>query len=167
MRHEDQHETQPMAEMTTAVILGAAVWPDGPSPTLRRRTAHAARLYHAGKVGKIVACGGLGKHPPSEAEVMRDLLVADGVPQSAILMENRSTTTAENIAFAVPLIGGDRVLLVSDWYHLPRARLVAARAGLTAAGAAPSLKGARPWVQLKGALREIPALVAYALRIRG
>jgi uncharacterized SAM-binding protein YcdF (DUF218 family) len=154
--------------MTVAMILGAAVWADGPSPTLRRRTLAAARLWHEGAVDAILCCGGLGRHPPAEAEVMRDILLADGVPGGAILIEDRSTTTAENIALALPILrarGEGRVIVVTDWYHAPRARMTARRMGLIVTSRSPSLRGTRPLAQARLALREIPALMAYWWRL--
>lgn len=100
---------------------------------------------------------------------MRDILLAEGVPLDMIHLEGTSGNTAENIAMALPILSAldeREVLLVSDWYHLPRARLVAARNGLQARGSGPSLRGARPWPQIKGALREVPALIAYAFGFR-
>jgi uncharacterized SAM-binding protein YcdF (DUF218 family) len=152
--------------MTTAVILGAAVWPDGPSPTLRRRTLHGAALFHAGQVQQIVCCGGMGQHPPTEARVMHDILVAQGVPKAAILQEDRSNTTAENLRNALPLLHGDDVIIVSDSYHLPRALLMARRLGMQARGNAPPWQGARRGQQIKSTLREIPAYILYWLRFR-
>lgn len=154
---------------TFAIVLGAAVWTGGvASPTLRRRAATAAALYRAGKVGGIVATGGIGAHPPSEAETIRDLLTAHGVPDGAIILEPRSRSTLENIAFAAELLPeGSAVVLVSDAWHLPRARLVARRLGLHAQGAAPSLSGARPLFTARAILREIAAFLIYALRLRG
>jgi uncharacterized SAM-binding protein YcdF (DUF218 family) len=154
--------------MTVAMILGAAVWPDGPSPTLRRRTLTAARLWQTGEVVAILCCGGLGRHPPTEAAAMRDLLLAEGVPDVAILLEDRSTTTAENIALALPILqarGERQVIVVTDWYHAPRARMTARRMGLAAASRSPSLRGTRPLAQARLALREIPALLAYWWRL--
>lgn len=168
LNHPVQDRNRALARgMTTALILGAAVWPDGPSPTLKRRTLHAAQLFHAGQVQRIIPCGGLGKHPPSEAEAMHALLVGAGVPTDQITLEDRSTTTGENIANALPLLDGDEVIIVTDWYHAPRARLVARRAGLRARSASPGLRGAAPMQQLRMALREIPAYLAYALHLRG
>lgn len=154
--------------MTTILILGAAVWRDGPSPTLRRRTAHGAALYHKGLATRVIPCGGLGRFPPAEAHAMTDLLRAQGVPPDAIMPEPHSTNTRENIRFAKPLldrIGETEVILVSDAYHLPRARIIARRAGLRVTSSAPPMAGARLWPQLKGWLREIPALVAMWLRL--
>ncbi len=151
------------------MILGAAVWADGPSPTLRRRTLHGAALFHQGRGDAIIVCGGLGRHPPSEARVMADLLIADSVPEAAIHREDRSTNTAQNIAFALPILrdlGVRDVVIVSDAYHLPRARLIARRHGLRVTVSAPPRGTARLWPQIKGWLREGPGILAVLLRIR-
>ena len=157
------------AAMTAIVILGAAVWPDGPSPTLRRRCAHGAALFLAGRGDRVVVCGGLGRHPPTEAEVMAGVLTGLGVPGDAIVLEDRSTNTAENLAFAKALLDPvtePDILIVSDAFHLPRARLLGRRLGWQVAVSAPPVQGARAWPQIKGWLREIPALAATALRLR-
>lgn len=150
--------------MTATLILGAAVWPDGPSPTLRRRTDLAAQLYHDGTATHLIPCGGLGLHPPAEALAMRDLLIAKGVPAGKISPEDRSTTTEENIALALPILRGlntTTVLIVTDWYHAPRAKLVARRLGLAATCRSPGLRGARWKTQVKQVAREVPALAIY------
>ncbi|MEX3016920.1 YdcF family protein [Gymnodinialimonas hymeniacidonis] len=155
--------------MTAIVILGAAVWPNGPSPTLRRRVLHGAALYHAGRGACVVVCGGLGRHPPTEAEAMAALLRDEGVPETAIHLEDRSTNTSENLRFALPILerlGQDHILVVSDAYHLPRASMIARRLGLHVTGSAPPMQTARLWPQVKGWLREGPGLVAVLLRIR-
>jgi uncharacterized SAM-binding protein YcdF (DUF218 family) len=155
--------------ITAIVVLGAAVWPDGPSPTLRRRVAHGASLYHAGLGHVVICCGGLGRYPPTEARAMADLLLARDVPEHAIQLEDSSTNTRENLRFALPILetlGTDRIVIVSDAYHLPRAKLIARRLGLHATGHAPPLQSARLWPQAKGWLREIPGILAVLLRLR-
>jgi vancomycin permeability regulator SanA len=151
--------------MTTALILGAAVWANGPSPSLRRRTLHAATLYHAGKVTHLIPCGGMGQHPPTEAAAMTALLISAGIPADAITPEDKSTTTMENIRNALPLLQTRDVVIVTDAYHGPRARMTARAFGLDVRVSAPPLKGSRPMTQIKGALREIPALILYRLRL--
>lgn len=153
--------------MTAILILGAAVWRDGPSPTLRRRTLHGAALFHAGRGDVVIPCGGIGRFPPSEAEVMSDMLQEAGVPNAAIRLERTSTNTTENIRNALPLLNGERdVLIVSDAYHLPRARMIARREGLRVTTSAPPREGARLWPQVRGWLREIPGVIAVVLRIK-
>ena len=151
--------------MTVGLILGAAVWENGPSPTLRRRTLHAALLFDQGKVTHLIACGGLGRHPPTEAAVIADLLQSVGVPASQILREDQSHSTLENIRNALPWLAGlncTDVILITDAYHAPRARLIARRLGLIAVSSSPPLAGTSVKQFVKSALREIPAyLVAW------
>lgn len=153
--------TQPVA-----ILLGATVGPGGAAtPTLRRRAEKAAALYHAGTVSRIVASGGVGRFPPAEAEVARDLLLGLGVPPEAVIIEDRSHNTLENIAFSKDLLPpGTPVVIVSDAWHLPRARLVARRLGLTATGARAGMHGTRPLRTARLALRELAALALYLLR---
>lgn len=143
-----------------AIVLGAAVWPGGqPSPTLRRRAERAAALWQAGQVGGIVATGGVGRNPPSEAEAVRGVVTGLGVPAGAVLVEDRSTTTLENLRFAKALLpAGAAVVVVSDGWHLPRALRMARRLGLNATGAATPLTGARLAPTLRNTLREAAAL---------
>ena len=94
---------------------------------------------------------------------MQRLLLEADVPPGAIHLEDKSKNTVENIAFAKRIL--DRmdiqsVIIVSDAYHLPRARLLARRAGLHARSASPSLRGAGPRTFLKGVIREVPAYLA-------
>ncbi len=148
------------------IILGAAVWRDGPSPTLRRRTLHAAGLYHSGEVNQLIACGGLGRYPPTEADVMAKLLQDTGVPDAAILREDRSTNTAENLRNAAAMLSSREVVIISDGYHLPRACLMARRVGLSPRGSAvrPPLQSMRK--RAAAIAREVPAYIAYALHLR-
>ena len=156
--------------MKVALILGAAVWPGGvPSPTLRRRTLHAAGLWHGGEVQALIACGGLGTHPPTEAEAMRRLLLSEGVPDAAIRIEGRSRNTHENILLARPLLadlGATEAVIVTDATHAPRARMIARRLGLRASSSSPSLRGSHLPTTLRQGLREIPATALALWRLR-
>ncbi|WP_108385075.1 YdcF family protein [Yoonia sediminilitoris] len=149
--------------MDAILVLGAAVWSDGPSPTLRRRTAHAAELWHAGAAPSIIPCGGLGKHPPSEAAAMRTLLLNAGVSADAIILEDQSTTTLENIRNARPLLPGPNVIIVTDHYHGRRALMVARHLRLNARVSAPK----HPHPPIKHQIRETLARLAYAYKLRG
>lgn len=154
-----------------AVVLGAAVWEGGtPSPTLRRRCGRAVALWQGGGVRALVACGGTGRFGPSEAEVMRDLWLAAGVPAHVIHCEDQSRTTEENIRNARPVLtalGADRIILVSDAYHLPRAALVAKRQGWRAGWAATPVRGAHLPTVARAALREVPGLFFYWIKGKG
>lgn len=152
-----------------AIVLGAAVWSGGvPSPTLERRACHAAQLWLDGKVSQIIACGGLGQNPPTEAEVILGICSDMGVTAEALHLEDASTTTDENIRFALPLLdemGRPPVLLVTDLYHAPRARLTALGLGLKAKTSSPKLVGSHPLRLAYAILREGPALALYTWRL--
>lgn len=156
--------------MKVALILGASVWQDGaPSPTLRRRTLQGAALWNQGEVQAIVPCGGLGHNPPTEAEAMRRLLVAEGIPPGVIRLEDRSRNTFENILFALPILadlGATGAVIVTDLTHAPRARLIARRLGLPATSSSPPLGGSHPRTVIRQALREIPATALALWRLR-
>ena len=153
-------------EKPFAIVLGAGVWPGGvPSPALRRRAEKAADLYLVGAVSGIVATGAVGRNPPSEARAIRDLVVDRGVPGSAVILEEDSTTTLENLINARALLpDGARAVIVSDLWHLPRARLTARRLGMRAETAAASFEGSHPVRVLRAVLREMAAFLWYLVR---
>ena len=109
------------------VVLGAQVWEGGiASPALRARAEKGATLYRRGIAPLVILSGGIRSGPPpSEAEVARAIVVKEGVPESACLLEERSRTTEENAAFTVALMkerGLTTLVVVSDPFHLLRAR---------------------------------------------
>ncbi len=156
--------------MRTAIVLGAAVWPGGrPSPTLKRRSEHAAGLFLSGAVERIVLTGGIGRTPPSEAQAAREICRANGVPDSALFLEETSATTIENIAQALrehPFLASDNVTIVTDKYHAPRAMMTARAYGLNAQADCPPLTGTKRSRVLKSYLREIPAILFYFVKLR-
>ncbi|WP_224244691.1 YdcF family protein [Hyalangium gracile] len=108
------------------VVLGARVLPGGvPSGALYSRVEKAVELYREGIAPRLVFSGGVGDHPPSEAQVMRSLAVELGVPAEACILEEQSHSTEQNTRFSAGLLrslGARRVVVVSDPYHLLRAR---------------------------------------------
>lgn len=92
----------------------------------------AVSLYRAGLAPLLVLSGG-GREIVPEAEVMRELALAAGVPESALMLESRSLTTLENAIETAKLLapsGRTAVALVTDGYHAMRARLLFRMAGL-------------------------------------
>ena len=122
------------------VVLGAAVWPGGrPSYALERRVAHAVHLFQAKQARVLLMTGGLGRHPPHEAYLMRDLALTQGVPAQSIELEDHATSTFESGAYCAPIFaqrGWTTALIVTDSYHLPRAILTFRSFGIRATGSA-------------------------------
>jgi uncharacterized SAM-binding protein YcdF (DUF218 family) len=133
---ERQYPARSMAETATAdvaIVLGGGVRPPTP-PRLDAdladagdRVVHAARLYRAGKVKRILITGGNIPWIPGtkpEAISIREFLVEFGVPDAAISVASASRNTHENaleikgLMTAVPF---ESALLVTSAFHMPRA----------------------------------------------
>ena len=132
------------------LLLGAALKKnDEPTDELRARAKKAAEVYrrYDGQL-PVMVCGGVTKgHKRSEAEVMAELLVAEGVPTESIRAENKSRTTVENFRNAQALLGDKaRVLVVTSDYHVRRAVKTARRVGLRARGVAAPLPHDALWI---------------------
>jgi len=153
------------------VVLGARVRPDGrPSAALERRMRVAISLYQAGAAPRLVLSGG-GQRAVPEAEVMRDLALAAGVPASALIIEPRSRTTLENASETAKLLapdGHDAVILVTDSYHAFRARLLFRIAGLTVIGVQTASVPLRPLLAMAAAeCVKLPVNLVRALIAQG
>ena len=143
------------------VVLGAALDPGGTAqPALRRRTLRGAALHAAGAAPLLVLSGG-GGGARSEAAAMAEIARGAGVPESALVLEEVSSTTFENAVHTARLLearGLSRIVLVSDVYHLPRAWFLFRlnRMSVVGMAAAP----APPWPTLLSlVVREMAATV--------
>lgn len=91
----------------------------------QERVTQAIELYRAGYAPRIVFSSGF-VFTMREAEVMKALAIANGVPADAILLEEAAANTRENVEFTRRILdqhGWTRVLLVSSPYHMRRACL--------------------------------------------
>lgn len=153
------------------VVLGAAVWPGGePSPSLARRVRHAVDLFNVGVSSHILMTGGEGHHLPAEAVVMKQLALQAGVPESALVTEERSTSTFESAVKCLDIMrvsGWKSAIVVTDSYHLLRCVLLFRAFGVRASGSAATADRAatplRRWIYYF--LRECLGLPWYVLLI--
>jgi uncharacterized SAM-binding protein YcdF (DUF218 family) len=122
------------------VVFGSRIDPDGqPSLGLRARLDRAVELYQEGISRQILVSGGLGRDGFDEAAIMHAYLVEKGVPDTIIWLDNRGDTTqlsAEHTAELMRQQGWTSAVLISQFYHLPRARLIFERAGVEQVGSA-------------------------------
>lgn len=112
------------------IILGASMWGDKPSPGLRERLEHGLKLYEDGLYKSIIVSGGLDAPglKYTEAEGMRNYLVANGVPEQDIILENEATSTYENLLFSKRIMkerGFESAIIVTHDYHGTRSLEVA------------------------------------------
>jgi uncharacterized SAM-binding protein YcdF (DUF218 family) len=153
------------------IVLGAAVLADGaPSRSLEARVAGAREAWRAGAAPLIVCTGAHHRHPPGEAVVAAGLLEAQGIPRSALLLEEKSRTTLGNLSYAHALLtqrsphGGTRprVLVVTERFHMGRALHLAREVGLDAhPWAVGSPAWARPAARVRWLARDVASLALH------
>jgi uncharacterized SAM-binding protein YcdF (DUF218 family) len=108
------------------IVLGAGLNADNtPGPALHRRTAQGAAVWREGYAAQLICAGGFGlSRTRSEADACAELLRAEGIPDAAIIIEDRSRSTEENALYTLEIMQAndwDSAILVSDGYHLLRA----------------------------------------------
>ena len=118
------------------IVLGCQVRQDGPSVLLRDRLDEALSYLKDHPDMTVVVSGGQGPdEPTTEAQAMADYLVANGVEEENILLEDDSHNTTQNFQYSRDLLEEEKidcsggVLVVSNGFHLTRARMLAQRAG--------------------------------------
>jgi uncharacterized SAM-binding protein YcdF (DUF218 family) len=118
------------------VVMGAAQYDGRPSPQLAARLDHVVELWNRGLSEVVVVTG--GKQPGdrfTEAEASSRYLTERGVPESAILQEDRGRNSYRSLEAAAAMLAArdlDTVLLVSDPFHSLRIRMIAEELGLRA-----------------------------------
>ena len=137
----------PLAELATfgvsryerradrAVVFGARAYQDGtPSEALANRVDEAAHLYRKGLVKKLYLSGGIDHRARvSEPDVMRARAEADGVPREAIELDEGGVDTRATVEHAAQRMreqGETSALVVTHWFHEPRAKLLFDAAGV-------------------------------------
>ena len=81
-----------------AIVLGASVVADKPSPVFAERIKHATNLYHVGRIKKIIFTGGFGENKTNaESVVAQRYAITQRVAAKDILIETQSNTTRENL----------------------------------------------------------------------
>ena len=163
--YRETHVPAP-SDYDSIIVLGAQVQPNGePSVQLDWRLDKAAEMYIAAPC-PVIVCGAQGTDEPRpEADVMRDLLIADGVPAEAVYTDPVSVDTYQNIRNAKVIIeklGLSKPLIITSDYHLPRAMAIAEMEGFDPQGAAsPTRQELGFW--LKNHCREALAWVKFWL----
>jgi vancomycin permeability regulator SanA len=121
-----------------ALIFGARVYANGqPSELLANRIRTGVELYREGLVPMLVMTGGDGADGWNEAEAMRLVAIADGVPADAVVIDGSGVNTEASVADVTRLVADGSVPLphgtlitVSQAYHLPRVQLAFAAGGI-------------------------------------
>lgn len=131
------------------LVLGAAEYSGRPSPVFRARLDHALDLYSRGLAPRIMTTGGAGGDRVfTEGGVGRSYLIGHGVPSERIVVESEAGSTAESTAMAAEIMhrmGLRSVIVVSDGYHIYRAKRMLNFSGLKVYGSPRKEAVREPW----------------------
>ena len=125
-----QMHTEGPDNLDYLIVLGAQVYKNGPSPVLKFRLDKAYEYLSANPETRCIVTGGQGSNEPfTEASCMADYLVKCGIDSGRIILEDKSTTTAQNLTNSMKLISADNTtntigILTND-FHMFRAMQIA------------------------------------------
>ncbi|MHB8625446.1 MAG: YdcF family protein [Aggregatilineales bacterium] len=155
------------------IVLGAgANWDGSPTTSQIRRVTHGVALYKQGVAPRLLCTGRRAPgHLKSEAQTCVELAQTQGVPADAILREDASANTQENIIQSQRVMAANGLhtaVIVSDLYHLFRAQWLCGWYGLAASySAAETTQGPLPVGEaVLYSYREVGALIVDNVRLR-
>lgn len=138
------------------VVLGCKVKENGqPSDMLRDRLTRSVELYNLAAAPKIIMSGDHGRKNYNEVGTMKQYAVNAGVPSSDVFMDHAGFSTYETVYRAKEIFGAQKIIIVTQEYHLYRALYIAKSLGLDAVGVPSDYETYRG--QLKRDIREVLA----------
>ena len=138
------------------IVLGCLVKSDGtPSDMLADRISVGVTLYQNGTSPKLLMSGDHGQKEYDEVNVMKACAIDAGVPSEDVFMDHAGFSTYESIFRAKEIFGADKIVIVTQEYHLHRALYVANALGIEAYGVSADLRTYSG--QTKRDLREVLA----------
>lgn len=125
-----------------AVVLGAQIWGDQPSPTLQRRLNVGLQYLEENPDGILIVSGGQGPDEAyTEAAVMAEYLRQQGADMDRVVQEDQASDTRENLQNSAAIaqkmgLDADHPTVITSEYHLCRAKYIAGTLGLEPSGLA-------------------------------
>ncbi len=128
-------EAASLDDVDCIIVLGCLVRPGGrPSDMLADRLRRGVELYKSGAAPKILMSGDHGQKDYNEVQAMKDYALDSDIPSSDVFMDHAGFSTYDSIYRAKEIFGAEKIIIVSQEYHLHRALLIARKLGLDAYG---------------------------------
>ena len=139
------------------LVLGAGIRGNGPSPMLEDRLLTAKELYDKGIADKILVSGDHEYKDYDEVNVMKNYLKEQGVPSEDIFMDHAGLSTYDSVHRTKKIFKANRVIIVTQKYHLYRSLYIAKSINLKSYGYPADKR--KYFNQVKRDIREIAARV--------
>lgn len=150
-----EKQAKELENVDCILVLGAGIWGDKPSPMLEDRLLQGITLYNNQTSSKIIMSGDHGKEEYDEVNVMKDFAIEKGVKSEDIFMDHAGFSTYDSIYRAKEIFKAQKIIIVTQKYHLHRALYVAEKLGIEAYGVASNPREYRG--QVVRELREVLA----------
>ncbi len=116
------------------MVLGAGLWDGEPSPMLQERLDFGISAYQTGCSDKMLMSGDHGREEYDEVNKMKDVAIENGVPADNIFMDHAGFSTYESMYRARDVFTVEKMVIVTQKYHLYRAVYNARKLGIEAYG---------------------------------
>lgn len=133
MSSEDAAQLQ---DVDCIMVLGCGVRGDSPSPLLADRLQRGVEVFKLGGAPKILMSGDHGQTNYDEVNVMKQYALNDGIAEADVFMDHAGFSTYESMYRAKEIFGVDKMIIVTQKYHLSRAVFIANKLGIEAYGVA-------------------------------
>lgn len=162
-----KRKMQPTTSSATMIILGAQIKGElgktYPTQTLKERLDTGADYLKKYPQTTVIVSGGQGAdEAESEAAVMATYLARQGIVKNRLILEDKSTSTKENLIFSNQLRSLDNAILVTSDYHMYRSLLLAKKQQLNVQGLSAPTKNPSKYYSY---LRETLALALALLKM--
>lgn len=122
------------------LILGAGIWGDKPSPMLEDRLKEGIVLYKQGTTKKIIMSGDHSREDYDEVKIMKEYAESEGVPSEDIFMDHAGFSSYDSVYRAKEIFGVQKMIIVTQKYHLYRSLYIAKKLGIEAYGIESNLR---------------------------
>ena len=122
------------------LILGAGIWGDKPSPMLEDRLKEGITLYKKGTTKKIIMSGDHSREDYDEVKIMKEYAESEGVPSEDIFMDHAGFSSYDSVYRAKEIFGVQKMIIVTQKYHLYRSLYIAIKLGIEAYGIESNLR---------------------------
>ena len=140
------------------LILGCGLRRDGfPSQMLRDRLDVGIAAYEKGLADRLLMSGDHGREDYDEVNAMKDYAISKGVPSEDIFMDHAGFSTYESMYRARKIFGCEKIIVVTQNYHLYRAVYDAKAMGMETLGIPSNIRHFAPTQWVKFRLREVAA----------
>jgi len=130
-------EAMELTDADCILVLGCYVYDSGrPSDMLADRLRRGIELYHSGAAPKLLMSGDHGREDYNEVKAMKLKAMDEGIPSEDVFMDHAGFSTYESIYRARDVFAADKIIIVTQEYHLYRALYIANALGVEAYGVA-------------------------------